>query len=193
MGPAARTALAGRIERIAPAIVAALHNKAGFRSLSGVVSSLVLWSGQGPRYSAGMLTLSCLCSQVRIELANPPEFIHECNCTLCTKTGARWAYFHPSQLTVEGATNGYCRADKDEPAADVRFCPNCGSTTHFVLTESAASKFGNSLAGVNMRLVDEGLLAGIELRYPNGRAWSGAGEFGYVRAAEIIGGSAMSE
>jgi hypothetical protein len=41
--------------------------------------------------------------------------------------------------------------------------------------------------GVNMRLADEKDLAGIELRYPDGRAWSGKGAFSYVQEAGIIG------
>ena len=134
-----------------------------------------------------MLNLSCLCGQIRIELAKRPDFIHECNCTLCSKTGARWGYFHPSEVVVEGAAKGYCRDDKDDPNAEVRFCPTCGSTTHFVLTDSAIARFGNSLMGVNMWLAEPQELAGIELRYPNGQTWSGAGDFTYVREALILG------
>jgi hypothetical protein len=140
-----------------------------------------------------MLTLSCLCGQIRIETGRRPDFIHECNCTLCRKSGARWAYFHPSEASVTGATNGYSRQDKDEPAAHVRFCPNCGSTTHFVLTEAAAEKYGNSVMGINMLLADERELAGIELRFPDGQAWSGEGAFVYVREAVIIGQEEASE
>ena len=44
--------------------------------------------------------------------------------------------------------------------------------------------------GVNMQLADESDLAGLELRYPDGQAWSGAGEFTYVREARILGASA---
>jgi hypothetical protein len=134
-----------------------------------------------------MLNLSCHCGQIRITLAKRPDHINECNCSLCDKRGARWAYFHPSEVSVEGATAGYCRQDKVEPSADVRFCPTCGCTTHFTLTTSAVAKHGNSLMGVNMRLADEADLAGIELRYPDGRAWPGEGGFGYVREARILG------
>ena len=91
-------------------------------------------------------------------------------------------------MNVEGATSGYRRADREDPNADIRFCPACGCTTHFVLTESAVARHGNSLMGVNMRLADEADLAGLELRYPDGRAWSGAGGFGYVREATVFGG-----
>lgn len=136
-----------------------------------------------------MLNLSCQCGDIRIEIEKQPDFINECNCTACRKTGAHWAYFHPSQVRVEGAATGFSRKDKDDPAAEFQFCAKCGSTTHFVLTASAASKFGNSLMGVNMLLADERDLAGIELRYPDGQAWSGEGDFGYVREARILGGA----
>jgi hypothetical protein len=95
-------------------------------------------------------------------------------------------------VSVEGTATGYCRDDKDDPNAQVQFCSTCGSTTHFVLTATAVSKFGNSLMGVNMWLADARDLAGIELRYPDGQAWSGEGDFAYVREAETIGQSATS-
>jgi hypothetical protein len=134
-----------------------------------------------------MLKLSCLCGRIRIETQKRPDFINECNCTLCSKSGARWAYFHPSEVGIEGTTMGYSREDKDDPAAEIQFCPICGSTTHFTLTASAVAKFGNVQMGVNVRLADERDLAGIELRYPDGQAWSGKGGFGYAREPRIIG------
>jgi hypothetical protein len=126
------------------------------------------------------ITLSCLCGAVTVATQTRPAFIHDCNCTLCTKSGARWGYFHPDEVAVAGQTRGYSRDDKDSPNAQIRFCPKCGATTHFVLTEGAVAKFGNTMMGVNMRLADPGDLAGIELRYPDGRSWPGEGDFTYV-------------
>ena len=134
-----------------------------------------------------MLTLSCLCGQIRVTIGTRPDYLHECNCLLCRKSGGRWGYFHPSEVSVEGAAQGYCRSDKEDPAAEIRFCAACGVTTHWVLTKSAAARFGDSLMGVNLRLADERDLAGIELRYPDGQAWSGSGDFSYVRDARILG------
>src|ERR1700722_10205267 len=74
----------------------------------------------------GILKPSCLCGQVRIETPKRPDFINECNCTLCSKSGARWAYFHPSEVIVVGTTKGYSRKDKEGPAAEIHFCANCG-------------------------------------------------------------------
>lgn len=134
-----------------------------------------------------MLKFSCPCGQVRIALAKRPDYINACNCTLCTKAGAHWAYFNPSEVSVTGATKTYVREDKDDPAAEVHACESCGASTHFTLTPSAIAKFGNVQTGVNMGLADEADLAGLELRYPDGRAWSGGSDFGYVREARIIG------
>ena len=140
-----------------------------------------------------MLKLTCLCGQLRITLAKRPDFINACNCTLCSKSGARWSYFHPADVSIDGTATGYRRKDKTDPAAEIHFCGCCGSTTHFTLTQSAISRFGNVQTGVNMSLADESDLSGLELRYPDGRAWTGGAEFGYVREPRIIGRTAASQ
>jgi hypothetical protein len=133
------------------------------------------------------LKLSCLCGQASVEVARLPDFVFECNCTLCTKSGARWGYFAPGEVTPSGETRAFRRADKADPASQIHFCPNCGVTTHFTLTESAIARFGNSMAGVNMALADESDLSGIELRFPNGKSWTGEGEFTFLREPRVLG------
>ena len=49
------------------------------------------------------------------------------------------------------------------------------------------ARHGNTMMGINVRLADEADLAGIELRFPDGRAWSGEGAFDHVREARIFG------
>ncbi len=134
------------------------------------------------------MTLSCQCGRVRIKIETRPEFVNDCNCNLCRKTGALWGYFAPSTVAVAGATSGYCREDKPAPAVEVHFCANCGATTHFALTETAIAQFGNVHMGVNMCLAEMRELAGVEVRYPDGLGWSGVGPFGHVRPAERIRG-----
>lgn len=134
-----------------------------------------------------MLKLSCHCGEVRVTVDSRPDHINACNCTLCGKSGARWAYFHPSRVRVEGATRGYRRADKDDPGAEIRFCAICGSTSHFSLTPSAVARHGDGTMGVNMRLADPRDIAGVKLRFPDGLAWSGEGPFGHVREAGVVG------
>lgn len=139
--------------------------------------------------SDAAMTLSCLCSAVRIELYQRPDYLHACNCTLCRKTGAWWGYFDPAAITVTGPTTSFVRGDKSEPATTIHFCPTCGVTTHFALTPAAVARHGNGIAGANLRLAELSDLAGLELRYPDGAGWSGEGPFGYVRPAEVLGHS----
>lgn len=135
------------------------------------------------------MNLECFCGGVRIATTRKPEFVNACNCDLCRKAGARWGYFEPREVSVEGQSTSYRRADKEEPAVEVHFCPQCGSTTHFRLTEAARARFGDSTIGVNVALAEEAQLAGVELRFPDGKVWSGVGEFGYVRESRILGDS----
>jgi hypothetical protein len=136
------------------------------------------------------MTFACFCGAVEVTTDRRPDFIHACNCDLCRKAGARWGYFDPSEVAVTGATTTYRRHDKPEPGVDVHFCPSCGSTTHFRLTEAAVERHGDVMRGVNAALIDQADLAGIELRFPDGKNWSGEGEFGYVRASRVLGLSA---
>lgn len=136
------------------------------------------------------MTLTCFCGGVRLDTSRKPDFVHACNCALCRKAGAHWSYFEPAEVAVSGPTTSYRRHDKPEPGVDVHFCSSCGSTTHFRLTEAAVRVHGDVMMGVNTGLAEESELEGIELRYPDGRNWSGEGEFGYVRPARIFGAGA---
>lgn len=132
------------------------------------------------------MTLSCTCGAVTLEVDRKPDFIHECNCTLCTGAAARWSYYHPGEVVVDGVTSGHRRTDKPTAKVEVHACRKCDATTHFVMTEAAIALHGNTMMGINMWLANPADLAGVEVRYPDGLAWSGQGEWEYVREATIL-------
>ena len=134
------------------------------------------------------MTGSCLCGAVRIELPAPPPFIHDCDCTLCRKSGAAWGYFPADAVRASGGTRSFVRTDKPGAAAAVQHCPACGSTTHFVMTEAFRAAHPDAdMVGVNMRLFAPDELAGIEVRFPDGYNWPGSGAFAYRRDAVPAG------
>ena len=133
-----------------------------------------------------MIEMTCHCGDVRIEIEQRPDFVHDCNCSLCRKSGARWAYFAPADVKVTGDTSRYVRTDKHDASARIHFCASCGATTHFRLTASAIEKHGDTMMGVNMRLANPTDLAGVELRYPDGLGWSGEGAFAYYAEPELL-------
>ncbi len=130
----------------------------------------------------------CHCGTVKVAIFNQPEFMQDCNCGLCSKSGGVWGYFKPSEVEIEGDTGSYTRSDYPQPAVEIHFCKNCGSTTHWILTkEHVASVGSNDQMGVNMKLFDSDDLTGIELRFPDGKNWTGEAEFGFRRQAVILG------
>lgn len=134
------------------------------------------------------MTGHCLCGAVSITIETRPEFINDCNCSLCRKAGAAWGYFAASCIEATGKTVAYTRRDKPVPAVDVHSCEICAATTHFVMTDTFKKQNENvDFAGVNMRLFDPDALEGIEVRYPDGKAWDGEGAFEQRRPAMTIG------
>lgn len=138
------------------------------------------------------MTGTCLCGAVKVELDARPAFLNACNCTLCGKSGAVWAYCTPAEAKVFGPTKQFHRTDRETPAVNIHLCQTCGVTTHWTRTEALIRGLGNDDGmGVNARIFEPADLIGVELRFPDGRAWSGKGPFGYRRPAEILGESGI--
>ena len=137
------------------------------------------------------MTGACLCGAVSVTIEARPDFIHDCNCSLCRKAGGAWGYFPSAQVTTTGDTVTFTRTDKPNAGVAVHSCKLCSATTHFTLTEAFKEQHPQAdLAGVNMRLFNPGELDGVEVRFPNGKDWSGEGPFGYRREAMTISESA---
>ena len=51
-----------------------------------------------------MIEASCECGAVRLEIETPPETVGDCNCSICRRYGALWAYYPLAQVRVSGAT-----------------------------------------------------------------------------------------
>lgn len=136
------------------------------------------------------MTGNCLCGAVSVTIEAKPEFVHDCNCSLCRKSGGAWGYYPSSMVTTTGNTVSFLRRDKENAAAELHSCKQCGTTTHWTLTESFKEQNESvDLMGVNMRVFDPDELKGVEVRFPNGKDWSGEGPFGYRREAKTIGES----
>ncbi|MEO0449398.1 MAG: aldehyde-activating protein [Pseudomonadota bacterium] len=128
------------------------------------------------------MTNTCACGSVTVTLKQKPEYIYDCDCNLCRKSGAAWGYFASEDVTTVGRTMTFARNDKVVPIVEIHSCAVCGSTTHFTLTDAYQAEHPDlDQVGVNMRLFDAGQLDGVEVQYPNGREWSGDGPFGFRR------------
>ncbi len=71
-----------------------------------------------------MLEGSCHCGAAGWTLTGDPGPVTACNCTLCHRYGALWAYdFEGERVQVRGPTASYRRPGKADPALEILFCP----------------------------------------------------------------------
>lgn len=107
----------------------------------------------------------CACGRVQLELPRKPDYINICNCGLCRPLGTACGYFKPEELTLTGEVRGFQRDDIGDVWLTQHFCPNCGSATHWTPTDRAPP----GRIGVNMRLFSQDELAGVTVKYQDGR------------------------
>jgi len=116
---------------------------------------------------------TCVCGAVSVRIDDLPTHINDCNCTLCRKSGGAWGYFAAQSVGIEGPTTSVTRRDMERPAVELHFCGECGTTTHWALTDAYKAEHPDAdTMGMNMRLFDPDKLAGVELRFPDGKNWT---------------------
>lgn len=110
---------------------------------------------------------SCQCGAVTVRLPRAPDYVGECNCSMCLRTGFRGIYFGSEELAIAGEVDQYVRTDLDQAYLRLLRCATCGVTTHWEpLTPPPHDRMG-----VNARLFDPALLAGVEVRAVDGASW----------------------
>ena len=74
-----------------------------------------------------MLIGTCHCEAARWTLEGDPGSITACNCTLCRRYGALWAYdYDGERISVSGSLKSYASSSRAEPPLEILFCPTCG-------------------------------------------------------------------
>lgn len=99
---------------------------------------------------------SCHCGNVHIELPHAPEWVADCNCSLCRRTAWRTAYYPPEQVSITGETTAYIWGDR---MIGIHHCPTCGCGTHWA---TLGEDFGKM--GINARLLDGFDEGAVEVR-----------------------------
>ncbi|MDG2520431.1 GFA family protein [Caulobacter segnis] len=104
-----------------------------------------------------MLEGTCHCGQAGWTLVGDPGSVTACNCTLCRRYGALWAYdYEGGRIAVHGVTKSYRRIGKQDPALEMVFCPDCACVLYW--RGLRLEPDGRRRMAVNLRLAD---LAGV--------------------------------
>jgi hypothetical protein len=111
-----------------------------------------------------MLRGTCHCGAVTVELPSPPEKATSCNCSICRRLGALWAYYEFGTVRITGHpenTQGYVQGDRT--LTTVR-CVTCGCVTHWEPLPPEPGK----RHGVNLRMFDPKVLESVRVRHFDG-------------------------
>ena len=100
-----------------------------------------------------MVRAACHCGAVRITTATAPGWVLDCNCSICRRHGALWAYawdrIAMTQLSArllqgDDALEAYIWGDRE---LGFWFCKTCGCVTHHTALDEPSK-----IRGVNARL-----------------------------------------
>ncbi|MGV6800509.1 MAG: GFA family protein [bacterium] len=110
----------------------------------------------------------CSCGSCGWQYDGVPEYANACNCKLCRRYGALWAYdWENERIIVSGNLRPYQRTDlAEQPMLEVLFCPTCACVISW---RSLTSDDDNRRRmAVNLRLADFDRVAEIKLFHFDG-------------------------
>ncbi|KAK5163141.1 uncharacterized protein LTR77_010925 [Saxophila tyrrhenica] len=113
--------------------------------------------------TTGPVTAACHCGAVKITVSRKPKEINECQCTLCRRYRAAWAYYDPTDVDVlvmnDTQPREYLWGDRE---IRFRFCGACGCVTHWRSVDE-----GGQEMGVNTRMMHPDLLRDANRKVDN--------------------------
>ena len=112
-----------------------------------------------------MLEGTCHCGEVGWTLETLPTSATACNCTICRRYGALWAFgYIGHDIQTTGQTRTYLRRDSGD--IFFHFCAICGCVTHYVARTEGEN--GRTRAAVNLRMSDPSPIGALPIRHFEG-------------------------
>ena len=114
-----------------------------------------------------MIKGACHCGVLQWSLEGDPGSITACNCTLCSRYGALWAYdYENERIRISGPSSVYTRAAKANPTLEIHFCSTCGCVACW--RGLRLEPDGRRRIAVNIRLAPPEVVAGLPIDHFDG-------------------------
>jgi hypothetical protein len=112
-----------------------------------------------------MLSASCHCGAVEIGVPHRPRRLTSCNCSICRRYGALWAYFPAAEVHLRSARGALDRYAWGDRTIDFVRCATCGCIMCWQPTRRAGNR---KRMGVNMRNFEPAATDGVRVRRLDG-------------------------
>jgi hypothetical protein len=107
-----------------------------------------------------LIESSCVCGAVRLAITHAPDELVDCNCSICRRYAALWAYYSLQDVIVPGGlTDTFMQGPKK---IEFHRCKICGCVTHW------SPKDQRDRMGVNARLMEPEVVARARVRHLDG-------------------------
>jgi hypothetical protein len=111
-----------------------------------------------------LIESSCVCRAIRLAITQAPDELVDCNCSICRRYAALWAYYSLKDVVVPiGLTDVFMLGPKK---IEFHRCKICGCVTHWL------PKDQRDRMGVNARMLDPEVVARARVRHLDGaKTW----------------------
>jgi len=111
-----------------------------------------------------LIESSCVCGAVRLAITRAPTEVTDCNCSICRRYAALWAFYPLKDVIVPGGlTDVFMLGPKK---IEFHRCKICGCVTHW------SPRDQRDEMGVNARLLDPEVVARARVRHLDGaKTW----------------------
>ena len=116
-----------------------------------------------------MLHASCHCGAIRLGVPSEPDYLIDCNCSVCRRYGALWALYESATVELSGQLDQLAAYVWGKRSIRTMHCRVCGCVTRWEpITADAGGKFG-----INMRNFDSGVICGAKIRkFDGAETWA---------------------
>ncbi len=112
------------------------------------------------------MELTCHCGNIKIKAAMPKD-IAQCNCSICRRYAALWAYYTPNDVQITYKKEGvafYIWGDKE---VEFHRCNLCGCITHYITTQECRE----DILAINMNMAEAEIVNKLPIRKINGASY----------------------
>lgn len=107
-----------------------------------------------------MIQGSCHCGAIVFKVERAPDWLTDCNCSVCRRIGARWAHFGRDEVELTVPPDGTIAYIQGDGTLAMHTCNTCGCTPYWL---GLNPETGTRMA-VNFRLCEPADTADIPVR-----------------------------
>ena len=111
-----------------------------------------------------MFTASCHCEAAHIGIPELPATVTECNCSVCRRYGALWAYYTRDRVRLPTDNTALLAYSWGDRTIEFWHCRHCGCMTHY----ESVDKHARSRVAVNARMLPLEVMESLPVRHFDG-------------------------